>query len=113
VSEAERHAVVAAAHALGVPPDSPGLHQLEPWLAEPASDALLALWRRTAAALAEALSVEERLRLRDGVLGSARRVAEAAGGLLGVASVSRREEAVLAAFGGAFEPGTAPGPAGA
>jgi predicted RND superfamily exporter protein len=111
VSAGERRAVVAAAHALGVPPDSPGLQQIEPWLTEPASETLLAHWRRTAAGLAGTLPVEERLRLRDGVLGSARRVAEAAGGLLGVASVSRREEAVLEALGAAFE--RAPAPAGA
>ena len=47
------------------------------------------------AALCARLSIEGQLELREDLLGRAREVAEAAGGFLGVRSISRREETVL------------------
>ena len=99
----EREAVLAGAESTGIALGSPSHALLELWLDDrPAPDLRLA-WREFIAALCEQLSAPERLRLRDNVLGRARRVAEAAGGLRGLRDpVSKEEKAVLEELAKAF-----------
>jgi hypothetical protein len=59
-------------------------------------------WRAYIAALLGELSTEQHRELEERILGRARAVAQATGGLLGIASVSREEEAVLTELANAF-----------
>jgi hypothetical protein len=96
MEEREREAVLAGAESSGIAVDSPSHGLLELWLDDrPASD-LFAAWREFIQALCAQLSPGERLRLRENLVGRARRVAEAAGGFLGLRDpVSKVENAVL------------------
>ena len=100
----EMEAVLAAAASVGLPPASPGYELLESWLEERPAPALRELWANYIHSLCQAMSPEAQRELRDDVLGRARRVAEAAGGVLGFGSrVSSAEAAVLAALAAAFD----------
>jgi hypothetical protein len=59
-------------------------------------------WRRFIAALCEELGSEGGARLKQSLLGHARSVALAAGGVRGESAISPQEEAVLAALAAAF-----------
>nr|MDJ0867371.1 cyclic nucleotide-binding domain-containing protein [Myxococcota bacterium] len=98
----ERQAVLAVAAGRDTPAEPALLHRLGVWLDRPPTPQLRANWRDAVAAVCAELSVESRMRLRDGLLASARGVAESAGGLLGVGSVSRREARVLVELESAF-----------
>jgi hypothetical protein len=92
----ERDAVLAAAKEAGLDPTSPGYGLLETWLSTRPDAHLQELWAEYTRSLCAALAPEDRAALRDEILGRARRVAEAAGGFLGLGSkVSRAEEQVL------------------
>jgi hypothetical protein len=99
----EMEAVLAAAASVGLPPASPGYELLESWLAERPAPALRQLWTNYIHSLCQAMSPEAQRELRDDVLGRARRVAEAAGGVLGLGSrVSSAEAVVLNDLAAAF-----------
>lgn len=91
----ERDAVLKAAEAEGAGPETPGGEMLKVWLESPPT-ALVGSWYRCLADLRESLSPEDLAQLRESLLGSARRVAESAGGILGIGSVSATEKTVLA-----------------
>jgi predicted RND superfamily exporter protein/CRP-like cAMP-binding protein len=99
----ERRAVLAGAGASGIAPESPSFRMLEKWLAKPPPPDMLAAWREFIRSVCQDLSVEGQLRLRAGIMGNARAVAEAAGGLLGFGSVSRSEERELTRLERAFD----------
>ena len=92
----EREAVLSGAESTGILEGSPSHGLLRLWLDErPAPDLALA-WREFIGALCGQLSADERGRLRANLVGRARRVAEAAGGFLGLTSpVSHLEREVL------------------
>jgi len=92
----ERQAVLAAAEQKGIQADHPGHPLLEGWLQRPPGRQLLQIWKDYVAALGETLSESARSALKHDLLGRARAVAEAAGGMLGLGSkVSKSEQAVL------------------
>ena len=95
LDEPERAAVLAGAEAAGLERGSAAWALLETWLAAPPpagfANAVHGYWQ----AVAAALSVETRFRVREQLIGRARAVAEASGGFLGMRSVSSDEEAVL------------------
>jgi hypothetical protein len=92
----ERAAVLAGAESSGIEAGSPSHGLLKLWLDDRPAPDLFSTWREFIQALCAQLSADERLRLRENVVGRARRVAEAAGGFLGVADpVSKVEKAVL------------------
>ena len=99
----ERRAVLAGAEASGVVAGSPSFRLLEMWLADAPGPEMLAAWREVIRAVCQDVSVEAQLRLKAGIVGHARSVAEAAGGLLGFGSVSRSEERALASLERAFD----------
>ena len=100
----EMEAVLEAAASGGLQPASPGYELLESWLAERPAPALRRFWADYIHSLCRAMSPEARRELRDDVLSRARRVAEAAGGVLGFGSpVSSAEAAVLADLAAAFD----------
>lgn len=99
----EKAAILQASASLGVPEDGPGYALLRAWLDEKPPSKLLQTWETFTAALAANLSTEQRAGMKADVIDRARRVAEAAGGFLGIGpkvSVSERE--VLARLEKAF-----------
>ncbi|MBW3597407.1 MAG: hypothetical protein KY475_09040 [Planctomycetes bacterium] len=102
VAEKERAAVLRAAEESGVAQDSPAHRLLENWLSEKPGPQLLATWKEYVAALQKSVDPQTFQSLRDTILDRAESVAQAAGGFLGVASVSSKEKAVLAELHRAF-----------
>jgi hypothetical protein len=98
----EREAVLRAAASVGIAKDSPGYDLLEAWTHQRPAPELLESWRSYIRTLGAELSADHRWHLEEQVMGKARAVAEAAGGFLGLAKVSKSEEAVLAALEAAF-----------
>lgn len=84
--EKERDAILAGAAAHGVGKNDPAHQLLESWLKKSPNEELFTLWEGYVTALAEAMPDESRRVLRDQVMGWARDVAEAAGGILGLGS---------------------------
>lgn len=103
MEDREREAVLSGAESSGIAAGSPSHGLLELWLDDRPPPDLFAVWRDFIAALCAQLSPEERLHLRDNLVGRAQRVAEAAGGLLGLRDpVSKLEKAVLDDLTGLF-----------
>ena len=92
----ERDAVLKAAAAQGVAPDSVAGQMLDKWLAQQPGANLVDAWKRHMRALWPQLSPKERDEIRASALDRARSVAEAAGGFLGLTSkISAEEQAVV------------------
>jgi hypothetical protein len=92
----ERDAVLKAAAAHGVTPDSVAGRMLDSWLVQQPGAELVDAWKRQMRALWPSLSPKERDEVRASALERARSVAEATGGFLGLTSkISPEEKAVL------------------
>lgn len=103
VEEAERRAILAAAKATGLEETSAGHRLLASYLSERPHSGLRKTWEQYIASLCTTLSAEQRDELKTELLQQARRVAEAAGGFLGLGSkVSIKEGALLAELAAAF-----------
>jgi len=108
VQETERQAILAAARTAGVQPQNGRYPLIEYWLSERPSAELLEAWEHYIQGLCQRLDEHEIGELRRDLLGRAREVAEAAGGILGFGNkTSAAERAMLArleqAFGGAVK----------
>ena len=96
VQSKEREAILAAAAERGVVLGTPAHAVLSTWLENRPGAELFDAWKRYVAAIWPQMSEADRIEMRERVLGRARRVAEAAGGFLGLGSkVSEAEEQVL------------------
>ena len=96
LDDKERQAVLDAARQQGVEEEHPAYGLLERWLKQKPDAKLMAAWKGHVAALSQTLSEPARNTLKQDLLGRARAVAEAAGGLLGFGNkVSTVEQAVL------------------
>lgn len=103
VGEREREAVLALARESGLRPGGKPYTLLAGWLAEQPSPSLIDLWSHYAAALCKGLTPDECERLRDRIVGLARRVARVSGGFLGLGDrVSDAEAAVIGRIEQAF-----------
>jgi hypothetical protein len=98
IERRERDAILAAAAEQGIEPDSPSRELLESWLDARPPAALFAAWGGYATGLAANLSDAERATLRREIVERARKVAQSAGGMLGLASISDAEKRVIAAL---------------
>lgn len=96
VQSKEREAILAAAAEQGIAPGSASHSLLESWLAQRPDASLFATWGEYSVGLAAQLSPAERRAVRDDLSQRARKVAETAGGFLGIGRVSDAEERVLA-----------------
>jgi hypothetical protein len=104
IDEGERNAVLSAADANGIVVGSESHSLLENWLSEHPKGQLLEAWESFIVGLCAELDPRERDSLRDQVIGSARMVADATGGFLGLGNkTSTVEEAVLTRLAKAFE----------
>jgi hypothetical protein len=100
----EKLAVLAAAEANGIVPGSPSHDLLEGWLARRPDGRLMEVWGHYVVDLCATLVEAEKAAVKERVVGRARRVAEAAGGFLGLGSkISSEEEVVLAELAKAFD----------
>ena len=99
----ERAAALSGAERAGLAKGSTGYALLEGGLAQRPTPDLLAAWNGYIAALSPTLGAHARETLKAEMLGRARAVAEAAGGLLGLGPrISDAERAVLAGLEDAF-----------
>jgi predicted RND superfamily exporter protein/CRP-like cAMP-binding protein len=99
----EADAILASERDAGIDAEGPVHQLLEQWLRQPPDPELLRSWQAFIRSLDARLTVEGRHRLREIVMARARGVAQAAGGVLGVGSVSRPEERVLAEVARTFD----------
>ena len=102
IDERERKAILAAAESKGLNANLPGYALLQDWLSRAPDPKLVQLWEDYVATLCHSMTAEQRESFKDEVLGLARSIAEAAGGLLGLAKISAAEERLLARLGKAF-----------
>lgn len=104
IDEKERAALLEAAESLGLARGGAAFAAFEAFLAEPPRPEAHDAWLAWAAAMREKVEAPTWRRLGADMVGRARAVAEASGGLLGLGRrVSEREETVLAALARAFE----------
>ena len=99
----ERTAILQAAQGKGLERGKPGYELLESWLQQHPGDELFQAWEAYIKSLAGQLNDEQNRLLRNQVVGFAKMVAAAAGGLLGLAKVSASEEKVLKRIEATFE----------
>ena len=104
IDAAERRAVLAAAEANGLQNVSSGIALLENWLDQRPDKTLMEAWEALVVKLCEEMNPAERDTLKNQVMGRARDVAEATGGILGLGKkTSAVEEAVLVRLEKAFQ----------
>lgn len=101
VDDKEKRAVLDAAKQSGV--TAAAVDVLGHWLADEPAKVLFETWKQYISAVVEHLTPEDRVLMRDEVLGRARAVAEASGGFLGLGhKVSKAEKQVLDRISKAF-----------
>ena len=98
----ERTAILQGAHGKGLERGTAGYELLESWLAKPPADALFQAWEAYIKSLTAQLNDEQNRLLRNQIVGFAKMVAAAAGGILGFGKVSASEEKVLHRIEAAF-----------
>lgn len=100
VDASERKAVLAAA--ADTVSDAASRDLLASWLTHAPDRALLEAWKGYVATMSKSLPPAERERLKSELIGRARKVASASGGMLGIGKISKEEEAVLQDLSAAF-----------
>ena len=104
VSAAERKAVLAAAHDLGVATGSPSHNLLDRWLEARPSEGAIELWSKYVQAVCQTLKTDTVATLKSAVIGRAEKIALAAGGVLGFGNkISAAEQACLDQLSLAFD----------
>jgi hypothetical protein len=95
LEDKERKAILKAASERGVEPGSANYTMLEAWLKDAPGERLIDAWKKYTRGIWEELTEHERAAVRESIIGKAREIAEAAGGFLGLQSISADEKAVL------------------
>jgi tellurite resistance protein len=95
LDEKERKVILQAASERGVKSGTASYTLLEAWLQQKPGQKLMAAWKKYARSIWEELTKEEQVLMRVNIVGWAREVAKAAGGVMGVGSISPQEKAVL------------------
>lgn len=104
MEKGERKAILEAAAARNLTEGTAGYSMIENWLNEKPAAEIFFVWREYVGALKESMDAEAFAKLKSEVLGQAKHVAEAAGGLLGlVNNVSAVEKAKLKELEEAFD----------
>ncbi len=105
VSDEEREAVLKAAVESGINPGTASHGLLEQWLRQRPDVRVIAVWKEYVQTLARHMPADAIAKMRENLIGRARRVAEAAGGFLGLTSkISKVEQAALDEFERAATP---------
>ena len=104
LDDRERQAVLQCARQTGLAAEKLSQRMLEAWLARAPDPKLLESWKAYVRRLWGRFTSEEQWQMRENLLGSARTVAEAAGGILGLTSkISAAERRVLEDLGKVME----------
>jgi len=103
IHDKERQAILRAADERGITAGSTTYRLLQNWLQHRPDPRLLEVWRHYSKALMSSLGPEAGATLKERVLANARSVAEAAGGFLGLGSISAVEQAVIQDLESTFE----------
>jgi hypothetical protein len=112
IDDREQAAILSAAAGAGLDRRGASYELLDQWLAKPPPADLLATWKAYIGAISGTMDDTARRALKDELLGRARAVAEAAGGLLGLGrKVSPTEDAMLKQLEGAFRQASPTNPA--
>ncbi len=99
----ERNAIMSGAEKSGIKPDSTAGKLLAGWLADEPGDALATAWKDYTSTICKKLQAGDQVKLMEQVLGRSKKVAEAAGGFLGLGSISSKEQQVLDTLKATFE----------
>jgi hypothetical protein len=99
----ERDAILKAAESQGLAKNEAVRALLENWLDEQPGPQLAPAWREYVASLCSHIDPKARKALQSDVIRQCRKVAEAAGGILGIGSISSTEKAKLQELEAAFE----------
>jgi tellurite resistance protein len=99
----ERDAVLDAANQQGVERGSHSYALLEAWLDKQPKSELYVAWAEYVQSLTQQMETGTVEAMKESVLGLAHDVASAAGGILGIKTISANEKAVLEAVAKAFE----------
>jgi tellurite resistance protein len=100
MDDSERSAILAAAEDAGISDESAAL--LDGWLVTQPGSEMLSAWKDYISALTSTMDTAARDNLEQELLGRARRVAESAGGFLGIGTISPDEEDKLEELARAF-----------
>ncbi len=103
VQDHEREAILQGAKGKGIEEKSSSYELLDNWLQSKPDDDLYTAWESYIGALLDHLTSKQREILSAQVVDRARDVAKAAGGFLGIATISADEEAVLGRLSAAFQ----------
>lgn len=103
VPPSERDAVLNAAIAQGVHPDSAAYDLLKHWLDQPPDPKIAEAWKEYVHEMSHIMPKESLAAMRTHMLDRCRRVAAAAGGFLGLATISKHEQAKIDEFAKAWE----------
>ncbi len=103
VSTEERDAVLNAAVAQGIKPDTAPYAILQSWLNNRPDSHVVAAWKDYVKALTPLMPKETLAEMKRTMIDRATRVAEAAGGFLGIATISKSERATIDEFARAFD----------
>jgi hypothetical protein len=102
IQDNERNAILQGAHGKGLEQGSPGYELLVSWLDKRPAEGLYDAWEGYIRALASQLNDEQVRLLKNQIVGFAKLVADAAGGILGLNKISGSEEKVLERIAAAF-----------
>ncbi|MGE5182056.1 MAG: hypothetical protein ACM31C_08335 [Acidobacteriota bacterium] len=102
IQDNERTAILQGAHGKGLERGTPGYELLQTWLQQPPKDDLFVAWEAYIKSLTSQLNDEQNRLLKNQIVGFAKMVAAAAGGILGFGKVSASEEKVLHRIENAF-----------
>ena len=91
----ERAVLLKAAEERGMEPGSPARAMFERWLVRQPGPQLVETWKKYIRSIWGDFDEAERIKIKTTLIGMARGVAEAAGGFLGLRSISTAERAVL------------------
>lgn len=103
VSAQERDAILNAASKEGIQPDSAPFELLGRWLQERPDSHVIVAWKDYVKEMAHLMPKESVAELKRKMINRATRVAEAAGGFLGLATISKAERATIDEFAKAFD----------
>ncbi len=102
MDEKEKQAITTAAAKKGIAKDSDAYSLLQSWLQEEPGKPLYDTWKDYLSTLLSELSEYQRNALQSQVLGLAKDVAAAAGGILGIGTISKEEKKALEEIEAAF-----------
>ena len=95
ISAAEQTAILKAAESEKMKPDSAAYHLLRSWLERPPEDAVYIAWKEYVQEMARRMPPESLKDLRDRTAALCNLVAKAAGGVLGIGSISAAEQKTI------------------